>query len=41
MAYAYTGRVEDKQCQKTPKKIKLLTTNTWFQYRRFICSGAY
>ena len=41
MAYVYIGRVEDKQCQKTPKKIKLLTTNTWFQYRRFICLWAY
>ena len=41
MGYAYIGRVEDKQCQKTPKKIKLLTTNTWFQYRRSICLWAY
>lgn len=37
----YIGSVEDKQCQKTPQKIKLLTTNTWFQLWRFMCRWPY
>lgn len=31
MGYVYIGNTEDKQCQESPKKIELLTTNTRFQ----------